>query len=50
VTWQYVSQHEEKCPPTTAAPPAIGTKHPLATDNLAAGFDRIVAVQKAVPV
>ena len=34
---QNVRQQEGKGPPTTAALPAIGTKHPLAPERLAAG-------------
>jgi hypothetical protein len=30
--------------------PAIGTKHPLATDELAAGVGRIIAAKNTVPV
>jgi hypothetical protein len=50
VTRQNVCQHEGKGFSAAASPPAIGTKHPLASDGLAAGLGRIVAVKKAVPV
>jgi hypothetical protein len=43
VPWQNISQDNGKSPSTTAAPPAIGTKYPLAPNTLAAGFGRIVA-------
>lgn len=47
---QHVGQHEGKGPSATAALAAVGTKHPLAPQGLAAGVGRIVAAQKAVPV
>lgn len=50
VPGQNVRQHYGKGPATTAALPAIGTKHPLATDELAAGVGRIIAAQNTVPV
>jgi poly-gamma-glutamate capsule biosynthesis protein CapA/YwtB (metallophosphatase superfamily) len=50
VTWQNVGQKNRKRFPTTATPPAIRTKYPLATHILAAGLRRIIAMKKAVPV
>ena len=50
VTRQNISQDEGKRLSATAAPAAIGTKHPLAPDQLAAGLGGIVAPQNAVPV
>jgi len=50
VTRQNVRQHKGKCPTTTAALPAIGTKYPLASNHLAAGLRGIIATKKAVPV
>jgi hypothetical protein len=50
VTRQNIRQHKRKRLATTAALPAIGTIHPLAPDSLAAGFGRIIAAKKAVPV
>jgi hypothetical protein len=50
VTWQYVGQDDGKGPPATAAPPAIGTIHPLATKRLTARPQGIVANGTAVPV
>jgi hypothetical protein len=50
MTWKNLSQDEGKRFPAAAALPAIGTKHPLATNRLAAGLRRIVAAKKAVPV
>lgn len=50
ITRQYVSQDEGKCPPATAALPAIGTIHPLATHGLTTRLGRIVAQRAAVPV
>jgi hypothetical protein len=50
VTRQNVGQDDGKRLPATAAPPAIGTKYPLAPNGLAAGLRRIIATKKAVPV
>jgi hypothetical protein len=50
VPWQNLSQDNGKSPSTTAAPSAVGTKHPPTTDHLAAGLRRIVASQNTVPV
>jgi hypothetical protein len=50
VPWQNVGQKNRKSATATIAPPAIGAKHTLATEQLAVGFRGIVAVQKAVPV
>jgi hypothetical protein len=50
VTRQNVREHNGKCFATAATLPAIGTKHPLATDNLAAGLNRIIAAKNTVPV
>jgi len=47
---QNIREHQRKCSATTLALPAIGTKHPLATNGLAAGFGRIIAAKNAVPV
>jgi len=50
VARQNLSQNEGKGPPATTTLPTIGTIHPLATDRLPAGLDRIVAQRTAVPV
>jgi hypothetical protein len=50
VARQYIGQDKGKGPATTAAPPAIGAKHPLASDGPPAGLRRIVAAKDAVPV
>lgn len=50
VTRQNIRQKDGKSAPATATPPAIGTKHPLATNTLAAGLCRIVAAKNTVPV
>jgi len=50
VTRQHLGQHQRKRFPTAAALPAIGTKHPLTPNRLAARLNRIVAEQDAMPV
>jgi len=50
VTRQNLGQNQRKRFSTAAASPAIGTKHPLAAEALAAGLIGIVATKKAVPV
>ena len=50
VTRQNLRQHQRKCFATAATLPAIGTKHPLAADELAAGFNGIITPKNAVPV
>jgi hypothetical protein len=50
VTRQNLGQDNGKCFPASATLPAIGTKHPPATNALAAGLNWIVAAKQAVPV
>lgn len=50
MTRQDLGQDNGKCFPATTTLPAIGTKHPLTANGLAAGLSRIVAAKKAVPV
>ena len=50
VTRQHLRQQERKSFPTTAPPPAIGTKHPLAPHPLRPGPGGIIAAQETVPV
>jgi len=50
VTRQNLGQDNGKCFPASATLPAIGTKHSLTTNGLAADLNRIVAAKGAVPV
>lgn len=50
VTRQHLRQQEREGFSTTAPPPAIGTKHPLAPQRLRPGLGGIIAVQETVPV
>ena len=50
MTRQNLGQEKGKRFPAATTLPAIGTKHPLTTNRLAAGLSRIVAAKNAVPV
>jgi hypothetical protein len=50
VTRQNPGQHQGKCFSTATPLPAIGTKHPLTPDGLAAGLGRIIAAKNTVPI
>ena len=47
---QDIRQEDRKGAPAAAALAAIGTKDPLAADQLSIGLSGIVALEKAVPV
>jgi hypothetical protein len=50
MTWQNLGQDKGKRFPAATTLPAIGTKHPLTANGLAAGLSWIVAAKNAVPV
>jgi hypothetical protein len=50
VTRQNVSQDKKKSSPATATPPAIGTKHPLASESFSTSGAGIIAQSTAVPI